>query len=48
MNKKNYYQKPTMIVVRIKDQMHLLVSTGGGDGPFDSRQQRSDWSEEER
>lgn len=48
MKNKIYYQKPTLKVVRIKHQTHLLQPTGGGDRPFDSRQQRSDWSEEER
>ena len=47
MNKKNYYQKPTMIVIRIKDE-NLLQNSGGTEGGGQSRQQRSDWNEEER
>ncbi|MBP5338044.1 MAG: hypothetical protein J6Z14_01900 [Prevotella sp.] len=45
MKTKSNYQKPAITLVKVQNQ-HLLASTGGGDGPFESRQERSDWSED--
>ena len=46
MNRKNYYQKPTLKVVSIKHQNLLEGTQGGLDGPGEARQQRPDWDED--
>ena len=51
-SKKNNYNKPATLVVKIQQRGHLLDTTRPGDHPQDpipggAREHRSDWSSED-
>ena len=49
-SKKNNYNKPAMLVVKIQQRGHLLDTTvpgGQHDGPGGAREHRSDWGSED-